>query len=61
MPFSTKSDDPDKLVAARSHEAEPVRFALEAAGISPMARGETLGITDFTRLAEALARLRPDG
>jgi 16S rRNA (adenine1518-N6/adenine1519-N6)-dimethyltransferase len=35
--------------------AEVVDAALEAAGIDPLARGESLTVEDFTRLAEGLA------
>lgn len=33
--------------------------ALEASGIDPMARGEQLAVTDFARLAEAIAAVAP--
>ncbi|GAW49021.1 MULTISPECIES: 16S rRNA (adenine(1518)-N(6)/adenine(1519)-N(6))-dimethyltransferase RsmA [unclassified Nocardioides] len=36
--------------------AEVVDAALEGAGIDPLARGESLTVEDFTRLAEGLAR-----
>jgi 16S rRNA (adenine1518-N6/adenine1519-N6)-dimethyltransferase len=38
-----------------------VDAALAHAGISPMARGESLGVEDFARLAEGLARARAEG
>ncbi len=34
---------------------EAASAALEKAGVEPLARGESLGITDFARIAEALA------
>ena len=34
--------------------AERVDAALEQAGVSPLARGETLSVEDYVRLAEAL-------
>jgi 16S rRNA (adenine1518-N6/adenine1519-N6)-dimethyltransferase len=36
--------------------AEAAERALAAAGFAPLARGESLTITDFARLAEALHR-----
>lgn len=39
--------------------AERVDAALEQAGISPLARGETLTVEDYVRIAEALASQEP--
>ncbi|MEQ7847010.1 16S rRNA (adenine(1518)-N(6)/adenine(1519)-N(6))-dimethyltransferase RsmA [Nocardioides kribbensis] len=44
--------------------AEAATAALEAAGVDPMARGESLRVTDFVRIAEALGAVAgpgPDG
>jgi len=46
------------LAALAGSPAEAQR-ALEAAGIEPTARGETLGICEFARLAEGLPGARP--
>jgi 16S rRNA (adenine1518-N6/adenine1519-N6)-dimethyltransferase len=40
---------------------ELVEAALAHAGVSPMARGESLGVEDFARVAEGLARARAGG
>jgi 16S rRNA (adenine1518-N6/adenine1519-N6)-dimethyltransferase len=40
---------------------ELVEAALSHAGVSPMARGESLGVEDFARVAEGLARARAGG
>ena len=41
--------------------AEAAEAALAHAGISPMARGEALGVEDFARVAEGLATVRSGG
>ncbi|HLN79033.1 MAG TPA: 16S rRNA (adenine(1518)-N(6)/adenine(1519)-N(6))-dimethyltransferase RsmA [Nocardioidaceae bacterium] len=41
--------------------AEAAEAALAHAGISPMARGEALGVEDFARVAEGLASVRSGG
>ncbi len=41
--------------------AEAAEAALAHAGISPMARGESLGVEDFARVAEGLAQVRSGG
>src|SRR5512144_3029283 len=41
--------------------AEAAEAALAHAGISPMARGEALGVEDFARVAEGLAAVRSGG
>jgi 16S rRNA (adenine1518-N6/adenine1519-N6)-dimethyltransferase len=41
--------------------AESAEAALAHAGISPMARGESLGVEDFARIAEGLALARSGG
>jgi 16S rRNA (adenine1518-N6/adenine1519-N6)-dimethyltransferase len=46
------------LAALAGSPAEAQR-AIEAAGLEPTARGETLGIVDFARLAEELFVARP--
>jgi 16S rRNA (adenine1518-N6/adenine1519-N6)-dimethyltransferase len=45
-------------VRALAGSAEAGDAALERAGIDPVARGETLGIDDFARLAEAIGDFR---
>lgn len=46
---------------AMAGSAEAAEAALAHAGVSPMARGESLGIEDFARIAEGLATVRTDG
>ncbi|MCM3514740.1 16S rRNA (adenine(1518)-N(6)/adenine(1519)-N(6))-dimethyltransferase RsmA [Nocardioides sp. P86] len=41
--------------------AEAATAALEAAGVDPMARGESLRVTDFVRIAEALGAVAGPG
>ncbi len=41
--------------------AEAAEAALAHAGISPMARGESLGVEDFARVAEGLSAVRSGG
>jgi 16S rRNA (adenine1518-N6/adenine1519-N6)-dimethyltransferase len=41
--------------------AAAAEAALEHAGVSPMARGESLGVEDFARIAEGVARVRLEG
>ncbi len=41
--------------------AAAAEAALEQAGVSPMARGESLGVEVFARIAEGLARVRAEG
>ena len=41
--------------------AEAAEAALAHAGISPMARGESLGVEDFARVAEGLSQVRSGG
>ena len=41
--------------------AEAAEAALAHAGISPMARGESLGVEDFARVAEGLAQVKSGG
>ena len=41
--------------------AEAAEAALAYAGISPMARGESLGVEDFARVAEGLSQVRSGG
>jgi 16S rRNA (adenine1518-N6/adenine1519-N6)-dimethyltransferase len=41
--------------------ADAAEAALAHAGVSPMARGESLGVEDFARIAEGLAQVRSGG
>ncbi len=47
-------------IAAHAGSPDAAASALEAAGIDPTARGETLGVEDFARLARALAGFQSD-
>jgi 16S rRNA (adenine1518-N6/adenine1519-N6)-dimethyltransferase len=45
-------------LAACAGSAERAEFAVRAAGIDPSLRGEALDVSDFARIADAVARLR---
>ena len=54
--------DPDDFVVATgvTHSVgDFARVALEHAGVDPLARGESLSVTDFARIAEGLAAQGP--
>ncbi len=46
---------------AMAGSADAAETALAHAGVSPMARGESLGVEDFARIAEGLALVRAGG
>jgi 16S rRNA (adenine1518-N6/adenine1519-N6)-dimethyltransferase len=49
----------NSLITVPGLSREAAGAALQRAGISPSRRGETLAVSDFARLADAVAELRP--
>lgn len=54
--FATRRKTLRSTLKAMAGSAEAAEAALAYAGVSPMARGESLGVEDFARIAEGLAR-----
>jgi len=54
--FATRRKTLRSTLKAMAGSAEAAEAALAYAGVSPMARGESLGVDDFARIAEGLAR-----
>ena len=54
--FATRRKTLRSTLKGMAGSAEAAEAALAYAGVSPMARGESLGVEDFARIAEGLAR-----
>jgi len=54
--FATRRKTLRSTLKGMAGSAEAAEAALEYAGVSPMARGESLGVEEFARIAEGLAK-----